>query len=183
MEKNKNILIGGLLAIVLIMAVGYAAFATQLTVNGTAEITSKWDVHFKEDNTTMTATTTGVGDKPTGTMTRTSATAYTVTADLKQPGDKIVYTFTVENAGTLAATLQQSSDDTTGTPAISSNGNDYIKFSVSPFSTTNLAANTGTATFTLTAEYVDAGTNGTSATLSDDQKTATTTVTFNALQA
>ena len=30
MEKNKNILIGGLLAIVLIMAVGYAAFATQL---------------------------------------------------------------------------------------------------------------------------------------------------------
>ena len=75
MEKNKNILIGGLLAIVLIMAVGYAAFATQLTVNGTAEITSKWDVHFKEDNTAMTATTTGVGDKPAGTMKRTSATA------------------------------------------------------------------------------------------------------------
>ncbi len=183
MEKNKNILIGGLLAIVLIMAVGYAAFATQLTINGTADITSTWDVHFKENNSAMATSTTGVGDKPTGTMERTSTTAYTVTADLNQPGDKIVYTFTVENTGTLDAVLQQSSTDTKNSPALSSEGNEYIKFSVSAFSTTSLSANTGTATFTLTAEYVDPGTNGTSATLTDAQKHAETTVTFNALQA
>jgi len=45
-SKHKNALIGALLAVVFVMAVGYAAFAQQLTINGTAEITSNWDVHF-----------------------------------------------------------------------------------------------------------------------------------------
>ena len=45
-SKNKNILIASLLAVVLVMAVGYAAFVQQLTISGTAEITSTWNVHF-----------------------------------------------------------------------------------------------------------------------------------------
>ena len=35
---NKNILIGGLIAIVVVMVSGYAAFATQLNINGTAKV-------------------------------------------------------------------------------------------------------------------------------------------------
>ena len=50
--KNKNILIGTLLAVVFVMAVGYAAFAQQLTINGTATINSSWDVHFDQTKTT-----------------------------------------------------------------------------------------------------------------------------------
>ena len=62
--KNKNVLIGGLLAIVFVMAVGYAAFATQLNITGSANVTSTWDVHIKS----ITAGT------PVGTATSKSAT-------------------------------------------------------------------------------------------------------------
>ena len=45
-SKHKNVLIGALLAVVFVMAVGYAAFATTLTINGEATITSNWHVGF-----------------------------------------------------------------------------------------------------------------------------------------
>ena len=54
-NKNKNVLIGALLAVVFVMAVGYAAFAQQLTINGTSTITSKWDVHMEDGNTKAVA--------------------------------------------------------------------------------------------------------------------------------
>ena len=54
MNKNrKNIIIGGLLALVLVMAVGYAAFATNLNITGTSTIDSKWDVHIKDGGVTV----------------------------------------------------------------------------------------------------------------------------------
>ncbi len=168
MEKNKNILIAGLLAIVLIMAVGYAAFATQLQINGTANISSTWDVHFIEDNTKKTITSGG-GVEPEATMELKSSTVYTVSAKLKQPGDKIVYTFTVENSGTLPAKI---SDLT-----LSSKGNEVIKFSIEQPASTDLLANGGTSTFTLTAEYVS-----TNVTVTDALKTASTSISFTANQ-
>ncbi len=42
-NKTQNIIII-LLTIISIMAVGYATFATELTINGTAEIVSEWNV-------------------------------------------------------------------------------------------------------------------------------------------
>ena len=71
--QNKNILIGGLLAIVLVMAVGYAAFATQLNITGTASITSNWDVHFNKTaqvaGDVVPAKNFSGGSLPTGTIT------------------------------------------------------------------------------------------------------------------
>ena len=46
MHKSSVIMV--LLAVVLIMAIGYAAFAQQLTINGSAEISSTWDVHIED---------------------------------------------------------------------------------------------------------------------------------------
>ena len=45
-KKQKNLLIGFLLAIVLVMAVGYAAFSTQLNISNTASIDSTWNVRI-----------------------------------------------------------------------------------------------------------------------------------------
>ena len=44
MKNKKNIIMGTLLIVILLMAVGYSAFATQLNINGTAEITGEWNV-------------------------------------------------------------------------------------------------------------------------------------------
>ena len=104
-SKHKNALIGALLAVVFVMAVGYAAFATTLTINGTAQISSNWDVHF--DQTVKTATATkgvATGEETSGSVELSSDNlTATLTANLKQPGDKVEYTLQPKNFGTITA--------------------------------------------------------------------------------
>ncbi|MEI3508310.1 MAG: hypothetical protein V8R01_04210 [Bacilli bacterium] len=45
-RKRSNIIIVSLCAIVLCMAVGYAAFSSVLDIKGTSSITSTWDVEI-----------------------------------------------------------------------------------------------------------------------------------------
>ena len=174
-HKNKNLLIGGLLAIVFIMAVGYAAFATQLNINGTAEITSKWDVHIKS-----------IAGVPSGGATDEEGVTKVdpdnnlqanFSAKLVAPGDSIVYTVTVENSGNLNAkvsgiTVTQkntggSASDTvnvTGTAAVgnfTTEGNNPIKYTVTGIKTGDQlgTGESNTTTFTVTATYNDAVTS------------------------
>ena len=42
--KQRNYIILGLCSILLLMAAGYAAFRSQLTIKGTSNITSEWKV-------------------------------------------------------------------------------------------------------------------------------------------
>ena len=98
--KAKNIIIGALLAAVAIMAVGYAALAQTLKINGTASITSTWNV-------AITGITEGT---PTGSATNAEDVSYdgtsaTFNVNLVKPGDKMVYEITVKNSGTLNAKL------------------------------------------------------------------------------
>ena len=158
--KNKNILIGGLLAIVLVMAVGYAAFATQLNINGTANITSSWHVGFDTNQTSTYTPTAGLGGatKPTGSISFSDDQHATLTANFQQPGDKIVFTLTIKNTGTLNANLgtpvlNMTDGTEDGLTATSTSGN--IKFTVTNPTPTALEAETGTATMTVTAEFVD----------------------------
>lgn len=129
-SKKKNILIGGLLAVVLVMAVGYAAFATTLNITGTAEITSTWDVEITNiemtDSRSVTSSpaevtgnksTSGIsGDETTyPTYTATTATFY---SNLVSPTDYVEYTVTVKNKGSLPAHLNSIAwDDATDAAA------------------------------------------------------------------
>ncbi len=141
--KHKNLLIGGLLAIVLVMAVGYAAFATQLNINGTANITSKWDVHIKS----ITAGT------PVGTASNKSATvgtdklSATFETDLVAPGDSLTYTIEVENGGTLPAKLSAITFEQTESNAIA--------YSYAGIQQNDVLAAGATTTFTVTVKYND----------------------------
>ncbi len=158
--NNKNILIGGLLAIVLVMAVGYAVFSTLLNVTGTANVTSSWNVGFdttKTSGTGVITPTTGLSGAaaPTGSITYPSAQSATLNASFQQPGDKIVFTLTVKNTGTLKAKLSTpvltlSGGNVSGLTATKGN----IKFTVA-LGSTSLAASTGTTTLTVTAEFVN----------------------------
>ena len=98
--KGRNLVIGVLLAAVAIMAVGYAALAQTLQINGTATISSNWDV-------AITDITEGT---PTGGATNAEAVDHTGTTatfnvNLTKPGDKMTYVITVTNGGSLNAKL------------------------------------------------------------------------------
>lgn len=151
-SRNKNILIGALIAVVLIMGVGYAAFAQQLTITGNANITSNWDVHIK-------SITPG---EPVGTAKNVSAevtpgdnTKATFSTQLVSPGDSLTYTVVVENTGTIPAMV-----DTDGITFEEGPNNQAIKYSHSGISDgTKVAANGGTAQFTVTVSYLSSVTS------------------------
>ena len=180
-SKKKNILIGGLLAIVLVMAVGYAAFATTLNITGTASISSSWNVHFDTTKTSGSGVVSTSGTATGGTISYTDGQHATISStDLVKPGDSATYTLTILNEGSLNATLGAITINGTGCTAsgltcTSTSGN--IKFTVSNPSTTSLVATSGSATMTVTAEYVNR--EVTSAT----NETASIDVSFTATQA
>ena len=100
-EKGlQNIIIVVLSVAVLAMSVGFAVYAQQLTVNGTATFTAaKWDVHFDTDSfdetTTIKATEKNVGN-----------TAITYSVTLPSPGSDYSFTVKVKNYGTIDAALE-----------------------------------------------------------------------------
>ncbi len=100
MHKNKIIILIFFLIAIVLMAVGYSTFATDFTINGTAEITGIWDVRIT--NITATQVTDGC-DAGTPTFTKDSIN---FSAKLNKPGDEIIYEVTIENLGTIDAELQ-----------------------------------------------------------------------------
>lgn len=116
MRDSKNIIIGALLITLMVMAVGYAAFAQTLEINGNAKIAGEWDVEITGIEPTYVGGASDEKDLPT--FTSTTATFDTI---LNAPGDSATYVVTVENLGTIDAELDSISllpDDAEGSPAI-----------------------------------------------------------------
>ncbi len=184
-SKHKNILIGALLAVVFVMAVGYAAFAQQLTINGSAEITSTWDVKY---DSTKTEATPGVvevvtgfagGTTPKGTVSYDNDDHNAnISATLYQPGDTVTFTLTIKNNGTIPATVGTPTVEMTGDqdvqPLVARKGN--IQFTVTPAATTTMNQN-DTVTMTVKAEFISGATSVGTTT------SASITVNMNASQA
>ena len=165
-SKHKNALIGALLAVVFVMAVGYAAFAQTLQINGTATITDasqNWNVHFDTAQTTVNAveTSTGAGgtNEPSGTIgyADDNHTA-TVNATLIQPGDSVTFTLKIVNKGDLTADLNDFTvaADSASSGKGSCTGNSCtfgnIIYTVTPVSPTTIAKD-ASATVTVKAEF------------------------------
>ena len=103
-SKGRNVVIGTLLAAVAIMAVGYAALAQTLTINGTATINSTWDIKISKAEL-VTGSTTAPTTSATPTI-QTNGTSATFNVKFTEPGQKATYKFTVHNGGTLNAILR-----------------------------------------------------------------------------
>lgn len=105
MEKERGakiIAIVALLIAVVGLTVGYAAYSTTLTIDGTANVDpASWDIHFA--NLGTVAKTGNAVENTAPTLAATTISGFDVT--LKAPGDSVTYTFDVTNAGTLNATL------------------------------------------------------------------------------
>jgi conserved repeat protein len=164
-RDQRNILIGVLLVAIVVMSVGYAAFATTLTVGGTSTITNNWNVAITDITVTDTQ-----GNAKSTTATYTATTA-TFAVDLQSPGDRIEYTVTVRNGGTVDATLEQLVPVITGETAA-------ISYTIDGPTAGSILKSGEEVTLKISAEY-DASFTGT---VSTDANSKTLTVTLDYVQ-
>ncbi|MFQ8643247.1 MAG: DUF6273 domain-containing protein [Oscillospiraceae bacterium] len=143
MSKNKkrNIIIGSLCAVVLLMAVGYAAFQTVLNIQGTSNITSSWNVKITNvTSKNIVGTASNNGDPSFEELSATFKTS------LQAPGDSIEYDITVSNAGSLDAKLDEITLSDTNNPA--------IKFTASGMTKGDVITAGSTKVLTVKVEYL-----------------------------
>ncbi len=99
-RRKRNIVICTLCGVLLLMTVGYAAFNTLLTINGTTSISSNWDIRIT--GITSEDIVGGASDAESSVVDNLTAN---FKANLVSPGDSITYYVTVENKGNINAEL------------------------------------------------------------------------------
>ena len=139
-STQRNYMIIGLCAILVIMGVGYAAFSSSLKISGTSNVTSNWDVKITDIQSKDIVG--GAGNKSEPTHTDTTAT---FNATLQKPGDSITYDVTVTNQGNVDAKLDKIT--------LSDSSNPAIKFETSGIKQGDLLAKTETAILTVKVSY------------------------------
>lgn len=96
-RKKRGYLVVALVAMLIAIAVGYAAFSSTLTISGTATASGKWDVKF---------TSASINTSTHGTAKiNTAGDAIDVEVTLGYPGDGCTITANINNAGTIPAKL------------------------------------------------------------------------------
>lgn len=138
-SNQKKIVIAVLCAVLCVMAVGYAAFSTRLTVDGTASVDSRWSVLFTN------ATAQATGGATAGTPEIQNTTIDLGDIKLVSPGDTVTYTVTVTNQGTLNARVsgfEWSEDES-----------DAIRYSVTGMQANDVLEAGATDTLTITVTY------------------------------
>ena len=138
MNRKKTIICMVLCIAVLLLAVGYAAFATKLRISSKGNITSNWNIFFSS----ITSSATGEAyNIETPSVTGTTANFRT---GLKLPGDKMVYTIVIKNGGTVNAIINDIK--------ITSNSSPKVTYDVSGLTKGYKLAKATEKTFTVTVQ-------------------------------
>jgi len=153
--KKRNVIIGSLCAVLLLMVVGYAAFSTALKINGTANISSTWNILITDIQTKNIVGGASNAEAPTGVNTLTA----TFKTNLVSPGDSIEYDITVTNSGSLNATLEKITKTDSNNPA--------IKFTTTGLTEGSTLAAGQSQTLTVKVEYDSTVTGQPESTTSD----------------
>jgi len=114
MDKTKTKMIAILCLVLLVMATGYAYFATNLNITTTGNVTGKWDIKFtnvSEGDPNGTQATNGAAPKFTDNTV-------TLVTDLKVPTDEMTYDLTISNLGNFGGIIDKIEANATGSPAI-----------------------------------------------------------------
>jgi len=112
-KRKRNIVIGALCGVLLLMVVGYAAFSSILNIKGTTNISSNWDIRITNvESKNVVGSASNAEDPSWDNLTATFKT------NLEVPGDSIEYDVTVENKGTLNAKLDKINMTASNNPAI-----------------------------------------------------------------
>lgn len=149
-KKNNTIIV--LIVLLLALSIGYAAFSSTLTINGTATGTGSWDVKFTQA-TLLAADGTSSADSKYGSAsivtTTNEADTVDVAVNLAYPGDGVLLGVAVTNSGKTAAKLKGFTIEGATTDLIiqAADGG--------PTQNEVLAANGGTCTATFLVKWAD----------------------------
>ena len=118
-DRNKRrLIIYGLLGVLMLTTVAYAALQTVLNVSGTVvKKGNLWNIYFTNPSSAST-----VGSA-TGSKINIQASTLNFQVSLYKPGDKVTYTVDIKNGGTIDATLNSIS--LTGVDTAKSNNINY----------------------------------------------------------
>lgn len=100
-KRNSTIIV--LLVLIIAIAVGYAAFQTTLTINGTVGSNATWDVKFT-DAKLIDGDGNVITNNSLNSVSKTD-TAVTANVTLAYPGDAVKLQTVITNGGTLDARL------------------------------------------------------------------------------
>ena len=114
-HRQRSIVLGVLGAIMLLMVVGYAAFSTQLNINGTSNISSNWDIRITNITSDLHGGATNATEP---TYDNENGLTASFSTNLVSPGDYAEYTVTVRNNGDIDATLTDIEISDSNNPAI-----------------------------------------------------------------
>ena len=145
--KKRNIIIGALCGVLLLMVVGYAAFNSVLNISGTSGISSNWKILITNIETKNIVGGASNASAPTGKGTLTA----TFNTNLVSPGDSIEYDITVSNQGSLNAVLEKIN--------VSDSNNPAIKFTTTGLKQGDPLNFGGSAVLTVKVEYDNAVTS------------------------
>ena len=157
-NSKRSYIIIALVVLVLAVGVGYALFSTNLKIEGTATANGSWKVYFSAATATPGAGSTATGTASISTTTKTSDTV-TVAIELKQPGDSVTVSTTIKNDGSHVAKLNgltlKAADGESATLTTSQSSHTYgaiqaVLNASNVADNSTIAANGGTATYTLT---------------------------------
>ncbi len=164
-RTQRNYIIMGLCAVLLIMAVGYAAFQSQLKITGTSNIESNFLVRITGIESNVQSGSASNAIEPS--YTDTTATFKT---NLVSPGDSMKYDITVANEGNIDAVLNSIKVNNSNNEAITFETSgieegDELKASESDILTVIVTYNPSitsqpentTATITVTLDYGQSG--------------------------
>ena len=98
-RKKRNIIIGALCCLLVVMGIGYAILSQTLNISGIANMKGDWNV--KITNLEL-VNTTGMAKEVSSSFTDTTAT---IKGQMYMPGDSTEYKVTVTNAGNIDAKL------------------------------------------------------------------------------
>ena len=116
--KKQNIAIIGVIALILVVSVGYALFSQSLTINGTAKASGNVDVQFITIGDIQSSGYTDVNAPTQGDTTEAAKArvatissdgrTLTITVDkLSYPGAYVKVPVTVQNKGTIPVKLKE----------------------------------------------------------------------------
>ena len=130
MDKTRNKIFVGCLALLLVMVAGYALFSQNLTINGTAKAEGKFNIEFTQATISAEKGSTGA----TATISDNGKILTITVPKLEYPGAYVDVSYTVKNTGTIDAIFN--SNKLTGTT-------NKIKANYDASNLLYLASNTG----------------------------------------